>query len=237
MKTRAFILITIFITAGIRGYPQDNLYFNRSLQDFASKMQVSSGNPGYRVTGSVNSQIEGSEYFNKEFTEGEIFTSDKERFTGVPMRFNAYHGEVEVMMPDQTIWTLGNINNIEKIVFDSSTFVYRNYIIGGKTIPGFLVLIYKGKNQLLRRDYKVYMAGKPSDGIVNEIPPKIVDRPVEFYIDTGTGLPKYFRSARELSEILGRNSQEINSFVKKEKISFKKEKDLVKLLSYIDSLN
>ena len=72
---------------------------------------------------------------------------------------------------------------------------------------------------------------------MNEIPPQIVDRPAEYYIDTGTGLPKNFRSSRELSDILGRSSQEINSFVKKEKINFKKEKDLVKLFLYIDSLN
>lgn len=237
MKTRIFILTSIIILTAFMGYSQDNLYFNRSLQDFASKMQISSGTPGYRAGDRDDSAVEGSEYFNGNFANGEIYTIEKEVFTDIPMRYNAYHGQIEIMMPDQTIRILGNTDNIERIVFDSSTYVYRSFAIGGKTIAGFLVLICNGKNQLFRRDYKVFMAGKPSDGIVNEIPPKIVDRPAEYYIDTGTGLPKNFRSSRELSDILGRNSQEINSFVKKEKINFKKEKDLVKLFLYIDSLN
>lgn len=237
MQKRVYILTTILIFAACRSYSQDNLYFNRSLQDFASKMQISSGNPGYRVADSRSTQIEGSEYFNKEFMEGEIFTSDNERFTGVPMRFNAYHGEVEVMMPDQTIWSLTNISSIVKIVLNSSTLVHRRFITEGGETSGFLALVYNGKNLIYRRDYKVFMEGKPSNGIVNEIPPEIVDRPKEYYVDTGNGLPRFFRSSRELAEIIGSHSQEINSFVKKEKINFKKEEDLVKLFSYIDSLN
>jgi len=52
------------------------------------------------------------------------------------------------------------------------------------------------KNLLYRRDYKVFMEGKPSNGIVNEIPAKIVERPQEYYIDTGNGLPRFFKTAR-----------------------------------------
>jgi hypothetical protein len=81
------------------------------------------------------------------------------------------------------------------------------------------------------------MEGKPSNGIVDEIPPKIVARPKEYYIDTGKDLPRFFKTSRELAEIIDIHTEEINSFAKKEKINFKKEEDLVKLLSYIDSLN
>ncbi len=237
MQTKIVILTSVLILAACGSYGQDNLYFNRSLQDFASKMQISSGNPGYRVTASRNSQIEGSEYFNEEFMEGEIFTTDNERFTGVPMRFNAYHSEVEVMMPDKTIWSLTNLGNIVKIILDSSTLVHRRFITDRGEASGFLALVYSGKNVLYRRNYKVLMEGKPSNGIVDEIPPKIVARPAEYYIDAGNGLPRFFKTSRDIAEIIGNHTQEIYSFTKKEKVNFKKEEDLVKLLSYIDSLN
>ncbi len=236
MRSRTFFTFMLLVIFPFIISGQDNLYFNRSLQEFASKMQISSGNPGYRVIDHKNSQVEGSEYFNEEFMEGDIFTSDKERFTGVPMRFNAYHGEVEVMMPDKTIWTLTNTGGIVKIILNSSTLVHRRFITDSGEASGFLVLVYNGKNVLYRRDYKVFLEGKPSNGIVNEIPSKIVSRPAEYYIDTGNGLPRFFKTSRDIAEIVGTHSQEINSFTKKEKINFKKEEDLVKLLFYIDSL-
>ena len=218
-------------------YGQDNLYFNRSLQDFASKMQLSDGAPGYKITEGRITDVEGTEYLNESFKKGEIYTSENDRFTGIPMRYNAYRGEIEVRMPDSIVWSLTRNGGILKVNLNEMVLVYRNFLSNDGEKSGYLSLIYKGKNLLFRRDYKVFMPGKQSDGIVNEIPPKIVDRPKEFYIQTDAGKPKYFKTSSDLSEILGNHSQEMKSFIKKEKINIKKEADLIKLITYYDKIN
>jgi hypothetical protein len=200
-------------------------------------MQLSGSGTGYRMTGGSGSTIEGSEYLNEKFEKGEIFTSDSERFSDIPMRFNAYHGEIEVLMPDTTIWTLTNKSSIIKIHLNSSVLIHTEFISDEGKKSGYLSLIYTGKNLLYRRDYKVFMEGVPSNGIINEIPSKIVDRPKEFFIKTDDGLPRFFKTSKNLSEIFGPQYSGINSFIKKQKINLKKEDDLIKLMTFIDTLN
>jgi hypothetical protein len=81
------------------------------------------------------------------------------------------------------------------------------------------------------------MEGVPSNGIINEIPSKIVGRPKEFFIKTDDGLPRFFKTSKNLSEIFGPQFSGINSFIKKQKINLKKEDDLIKLMTFIDTLN
>jgi hypothetical protein len=237
MKNKVLYFVAYLMLVPWSTFGQDNLYFNRSLQDFASKMQLSGSEGGYRMSGGSKSTVEGSEYLNEKFVKGEIFTSDSERFTDIPMRFNAYHDEVEVLMPDTTIWTLTNKSNIIKIHLNSSVLVYTGFISDEGNKSGYLSLIYSGKNLLYRRDYKVFMEGVPSNGIINEIPSKIVDRQKEFFIKTDAGLPRFFKTYKGLSEISGTQSSEIKSFIKKNKINLKKEDDLIKLMTYIDTIN
>jgi hypothetical protein len=163
--------------------------------------------------------------------------SDNERFTGIPMRFNAYHGEIEVLMPDSSVWSLSNRVEIVKILLNSSVLVYTKFITDEGEKSGYLASIYNGKNLLFRRDYKVFLEGTPSNGIVNEIPSKIVNRPKEYYIKAVSGLPKLFKSSKDLTEFFPAHAREINDYIKKGKLSLKKEADLIKLATYIDTLN
>ena len=237
MRTIVMLWISFLFLVSNNIFGQDHLYINRTLSDFASKMQFSGSGMIIQNAELVQTTIEGSEYLNDEFELGEIFTSDNVRFTGIPMRYDAYHSEVEVLMPDNKIYILTNKDNIIKISLDSSTMVYTRFASFDGEKSGYLFLIYSGESFLYRRDYKVFKEGMPSNGIINEIPPKIIDRPKEYYLKTDPGLPMFFKKTRDLTALLGIHSSEIKSFIKKEKISINKEADLIKVLTYFDSLN
>ena len=216
---------------------QDHLYINRTLQDFAAKMEFSGSGLINQRAEVIHTTIVGSEYLNDKFEEGEIFTTDNVRFTGIPMRFNAYHSEVEVLMPEDKIYILTNTDKIVKISLDSSDLVFTRFISMDGERSGYLSLIYNGMSTLYRRDYKVFKEGTPSNGIINEIPPRIIDRPKEYYVRTDAGLPRFFKTSKDLSELLSVHYSKINSFLRKEGINVKKEADLIKALTYFDSLN
>jgi len=237
MKRRMifWIFFALFLHNTVDG--QDNLYFNRALQDLASKMQLSGNNTGTSMKRGVGSDIEGSVYLNDNFEKGVIFTSDHERFTDVPMRFNAYHSGIEVLMPDSIVWSLANNENIVKIQLNSSVLVYTRFNSADGDKSGYLSVIYDDKSTLYRRDYKILKEGVPSNGIINEIPPRMIDAPVEYYIKINEGPVLLVKSLKDLQEKLGTHSSEIKSFIKREKTSFRTESDLIKVMSYFDSLN
>lgn len=237
MINKILFLCLFIILASGSVFSQDNLYFNRSLQEFASKMQLSGASSGNKLTSRTPSSVEGSVYLNDKFDKGEIYMSGNEKFTGIPMRFNAYHGEIEVLMPDSSVWSLSKSSEIVKILLNKSALYYMKFLTGEGENSGYLASVYNGKSGLYRRDYKVFLEGTPSNGIVNAIPSKIVNRPKEYYLKADTSLPKFFKSSKDLAEILPAHSREINSFIKKEKLSLKKEEDLIRLATYIDTLN
>ena len=187
--------------------------------------------------GVVKSAVEGSVYLNSDFEEGEIFTSDAVRFTGIPMRYNAYQSEIEVLMPDNKIYILKNSDKIVKISLDSSDLVFTKFVSKDGERSGYLSLIYNGMTTLYRRDYKVFKEGAPSNGIINEIPNKIIDRPKEYYVRIDAGLPCFFKTKKDLLERLESQSLKINQFLKREKINVRNEADLIKVMTYFDTLN
>jgi len=237
MRYIGLIWVTILFLVSNIICGQDHLYINRTLQDFAAKMEFSGSGMINQRPGVIQTRIDGSAYLNDKFEEGEIYTTENVRFTGIPMRFDAYHDAVEVLMPDDKIYVLANTNKIIKISLDSAELVHTRFLSSEGERAGYLSLIYNGMSTLYRRDYKVFKEGTPSNGIINEIPPRIIDRPKEYYVRTNAGLPRYFKTTKDLTELLVAHSSEIKSFLKKERINVKKEADLVKVLTYFDSLN
>jgi len=237
MKNTGLLLIIIAFLMPDIIEGQDHAYINRTLQDFAAKMQVSGTGMISQRAQVLSTTIEGSEFLNDEFEEGEIFTTDNVRFTGIPMRFNAYRSEIEVLMPDNKIYYLTKNDNIIKILLDSSVLYYTHFISEDGERSGYLALVYNSKSILYRRDYKIFKEGAPSNGIINEIPARFMNGPEEYYVKTDPGLPRFFRTSKDLTELLGIPTSEIKSFLKKEKINVKKEADLIKVLTYFDSLN
>lgn len=236
MKRKILFTVQIAVILSVMASGQDNLYFNRSLQEFASRMQLSGSESGHKFSSVSKSTVEGSVYMNDNFEKGEIFTTSNDRFIDIPMRFNAFHSEIEVLMPDSTVWSLTNVSNISKVVLNSSAMLYTTFLADDGEKKGYLSIIYSGKHSLYRRDYKIFMEGVPSNGIVNEIPSKIVSRPKEYYLQIDSGMPKYFKNSKDLTSLLLNHKNEVDSFIKKEKINFKKEPDLIKLISYFNTL-
>lgn len=241
MKSTGLILILLFLfmTHSIQGQTA------HSLGDYFLNVQNSGGSI-YELhgVGSINSVlisgtrevIEGSQYLNDQFVMGEISTADSGQFSGIPMRYNALIDEIEVKMPDEKIYYLAKNNQILHVKLNTTTMVFTPFDSSEGNKNGFLDLLYRGKSQLFQRNYKVFREGVPSNGILSAVPPKFVDIPKEFYIGLKDGIPQLCRSKKKLMEILDNHTTEIERFLKKEKINANHEDDLIKVLTWYDSL-
>jgi len=173
MKGTVLFWISILFLVPNRIYGQDHLYINRTLQDFAAKMEFSGSGIINQRPEVIQNKIAGSVYLNDEFEEGDIYTTGNVRFTGIPMRFNAFQSEIEVLMPDNKIYVLSMSDKIIKVSLDSSDLVYTRFYSPEGEKSGYLSLIYSAMSALYRRDYKVFKEGTPSNGIINEYLPDL----------------------------------------------------------------
>jgi hypothetical protein len=236
MKRVELLLLQLFslIPYAING--QDIDYDNRTLRDFAAEMRfIGSSSGGHNESG-TKEIIEGSEYLNDKFVEGEVFTQSSKRFSGIPMRYNAYLDEIEVKLPDGKIYKLSNTSQIIQVNLNNEVLIFSPFIYAREKKNGFLFRLYSGKSALYKRNYKIYKGKVPSNGIIEEIPAKIVDKPKEYFIKLKDGVPLLCKTKKDLLEMLRNHLSEIEVFLKRERLKMNNEADLIKVLTYYDSL-
>lgn len=235
MNTKTLLLFWLtflmpFIVIGQNAF--DNDYINRSLQDFASKMQLygtPAGTPGY-------SKVEGSEFMDDNFEKGDIFTVNSEHFSEIPMRYNAYYDNVEVQLPNGTIYKISDPKLIFQIRIKENYMVYTSFMSPDGEKEGYLSLLYEGKSALYRRNSKIFRERVPSNGILNEVPAKIVDVPKEYYVRSKEKNPRFINSKKDLLLLYPDHSSQLETFFKKEKLKTNNDEDLIKAVTYCDSL-
>ncbi len=232
MVQRSGFLLVIALCIFDTTQGQDDLYINRTLQDFASGMRFVGTEAGRKV----RSDIEGSEYLNENFLDGEILTMNSEHFKDIPMRYNAFLDNVEVRLPNGTICNLIDPDKIFQILLNKQVLVYTDYVSPEGKKSGFLFVLYDGASKLYRRYYKIFNEGRATNGITPEIPPKIADKPMEYYIKAKDGAIHICNSKKDLLSVMNNGTSEIENYLKKEKIRLNREDDLIKVVSYYDSL-
>jgi hypothetical protein len=232
MKVITSIIFMLFVLFDFFLHSQKYDYINRPLRDFQDNYRfVNQGSNSM-----ANSKIEGTPYYNKNLTNGEIYTQESVRFSDVPMRYNAYSDEIEFESPDGDTCVFIDPKKIFQIKLNDEILVYTEYITDNVIKNGFLFVLYIGKSSLYLRRYKVLNPTVPSNGIINEMPARFADKPSEYYIKLGDKMPQLLGSKRDLIKLLGDHTSEIEKYIKAENIRMNNADDLIKVLTYYDSL-
>ena len=239
MKTKNFffLLFVCILPQGIQGqHTYDNIYINRTLQDFASEMRFvgASGDP--HGIGGSNAKIEGSEYLDENFVNGEIFTMNSEHFSDIPMRYNSYYDNIEVKLPDGQIYGLTDPKLIFQVRMNKDFMIHTRYVSTFGEKDGFLFVLHEGKCSLYRRNYKIFKEKVPSNGLISEVPAKIVDKPKEYYIRLKDNLPTVIITKKDLLLFLHDHSAELEEFFKKERVKLNTDEDMIRVVTFYNSL-
>jgi hypothetical protein len=232
MKRITSIIFMLFVLFDFYLHSQKYDYINRPLRDFQENYRfVNQGN-----NAGLNSKIDGTPYYNEKPVNGEIYTQESERFSEVPMWYNAYSDEIEFKMPDGAICVFNDPKQIFQIKLGNEILVYTEYISGNMVRNGYLFALYQGKSTLYQRRYKVLNPKVPSNGIINEIPAKFADKPWEYYLKPEKEKPQLLKSKKDLIKLLGDHTSEIEKYIKDANVSMNNADDLIKVLTYYDSL-
>lgn len=180
-------------------------------------------------------KVDGSPYLNDNFVTGIVY-SNAEKYSGISMRYNIYDDNIEFKQNNQLL-ILDAQPKIKKVDFDGHMFVIDNYEYKGKTRLGFFGLLDSGKVVLLSRKvvtYKEQQAPKALE--TGPTPAKYTRLPDVYFYKIGNGDPVKVDNIKKMIAGFPDKQTELTEFAKKEKISAKKEDELIKLVKYYNSL-
>ena len=177
--------------------------------------------------------IKGSQYLNDQYVEGTLYYADKSMT--VPLRYNAFQDVMEYQQNGKAL--VLDAKSIRHVKLGDNTFITAPYDSKGKQKFGFFALLDSGEMMLLAKKEIIYtppMKGRALDG--SDLPAQYKPVPDTYYYKLGEGVPKEVDNLKALLADLPVNQSAIAEFAKKEKISTKKEKDLVALAKKYNQL-
>lgn len=178
---------------------------------------------------------EGSPYSSETFINGDVYTFGG-MYKDVPLRYNIYRNNVEFKKNNQ-VYILDPGVQINKITLDKHTLIVQKYPFRGAVKFGFLNLLDSGKVTLLSRYVVSYRQSQPPKALETEGKPALYSRlPDIFYLKVGDGEVNEITNLKTLIRQFPDKHNELNEFADKEKISTRKEDNLIKLVRYYNSL-
>jgi hypothetical protein len=193
----------------------------------------------FTFTGSVAQQasaqkVEGTPYLSEKYVAGEILFGTSR--STVPLRYNAYQDLMEYQQNGKAL-VLDPSTKIKSVRLGESTYIVDKFEFDGKTKYGFLNLLDSGKVTLVAKKvikYQEPLKGKALDG--GDLPAKFSKPSDAYFYRVGNGELQEVDNIKNMIASFPDKQEEVKQFAKKEKISPKKEEELVKLVRYYNSL-
>ncbi|WP_425235945.1 hypothetical protein [Ulvibacterium sp.] len=184
--------------------------------------------------------IEGSMYYNKDFSLGKIYYANKP-FKSILARYNAYTDEIEIKRDDRE--QMESLFKGAKVSceINGHRFIYSDYRNKkGNLENGYLVKVFSGKKyNLYEKKSKAFKEGQqPVTSLHLPTPDKFVDK-LDFYIAIDSDeTPQFFPDSRKKLSTVFEDEKigVLKTFIKKNEIDLSKKEDLQRLLMYAETV-
>lgn len=178
----------------------------------------------------AKTKTEGSAYyFNNWNTEGLIYTKDNKRYKIKKVNINLYDNTLEAIYDEGYVFTF-NTNNLVKIVINKK--VFRVLTLDNEL--NIFELFFNNRLSIYRYNSVSYYKNSRNP-MVNRKVNEYINKEKYYLYDAGS-LTKIKLSNKYFSKLFQSEtmSQEfILDFIKKNKLSLKKEADLIKVLNFV----
>jgi hypothetical protein len=182
----------------------------------------------------ADATIKGSPYLNETFEEGVIILANNN--FKVPARYNVYKDEMEYKQNGRAL-ILDPAASVKKIQLHDATFVVQKYMADGKSKLGYFTLLDSGKVMLYAKKAVSYLPAKKGaalDG--SDRPAEYKKVPDTFYYKIGDNGLVEVKNIKSMIGDFPDKQEELAAFAKKEKISPRKEDEMVQFVKYYNSL-
>lgn len=177
-------------------------------------------------------------FFKENFLKGKIITDNGNSVNQLSLRFDMYANELQYIK-DKRIYLVSEPVK-EFVLYDATdpanlsyTFRRFNIDVNGKEKPAFCEVLYDGSVKLLKyvKKTEVEKTNMTSATITKTFTDYKID-----YLQKNGKLIRLDKNGKNLLPLLSDKEQQVNEYVKSNKIKLNNDEQLVLLLKYYDSL-
>ena len=177
----------------------------------------------------------GSPYVDENFLPVKI-KGYNQLFTG---RYNAYNGEMEIDLGTKIIAL--DKNNDYELMYTQNNKIYKTYRFispSGISKKRFLnVILENEKFTLLKEEIIKYQEKIPAaNSYSKDQPAKFEKSKNNYYLKQGKSITYISTKKKDLLKTYPENAKKLKSYLKENKISLKKESDMIKLAGFLADL-
>lgn len=180
--------------------------------------------------------IVGDLFLQKDWEKGFVNMIDGQKIP-YTMMYNVYQ-ELFWIKKETEVKTLIFTNEVKEIELGEKKFIYQLYATENENKGGVMEILTNGEIKLLKHYTSKFIAGRAqTSGYENKEPDKFITRETYYYLNSDEGIAREFPTKKEeIYTIFGSKKNEIADYVKKNKLKLKKEKDLICLFDYYNTL-
>ncbi|MBD3749553.1 MAG: hypothetical protein IE931_08660 [Sphingobacteriales bacterium] len=218
MKTVRMTILLLFVFVGI------------------TKAQYLQDVQGRPVMEKSYTDIAGTPLLFAHWIPGDVKLDNGSSYQNIPLKYNLVDDILYFMNPkDSTM--LEFVQPVKSFTLKTLTGDL-NYANGFPAVDGFKAssfyqILYDGKTKLLKKATKTVLENRPYNSATVER--TFLDTVEYFTLQDGKTI-KIRPSKKVLLELFGEKSNPMGDYLKKEKIDFKNDDDLIKVFKYYDSL-
>jgi hypothetical protein len=202
---------------------------------FTERLMLNELEKDARNPKSAASEIEGSPFLNEEFQEGEVITS-RGKFNPVNLRYNIYEDAMEFNMGGKSLY-MDPTELIQSITLAGQKYVVGDFPFKSNIVRGFLIELNSGDIRLYAKKNISYREGTPPKALESAAhPPKLVNLADTYFIDKPSMEMSKVSGIKDIIESIPEKAEDLKRYAKQEKLSNKKEEDMVKLIQYANSI-
>lgn len=226
-KTLLFIASILFYTA----ITAQSVYKENDLDKYISKTSIPKNTDG---------NVSGSPYINDTFGQGIIEKDGIALVHNIGLRYNANKDYFEVKkniaLKDNQAQLLVRTNEITVLLDNNEyTFVPANT---ENMIKGYFIVLESGKKvSLYKKINKSFIPGqKAYSSMTRPVAPMYKEKIVLYLYSSDGILTELPTSKKGKLKAFNKNHKELKSFLKENKLNLNKEKDLIKLTNYYNTI-
>jgi hypothetical protein len=232
MKKILILGLTVLTT--ISGYSQaSSAYFSV----YERTIDINQNSLAFGLTEAQFDAIKHEAYANVNFVSGKIFQDNELMKDEVPMRYNAYADEIEIKKntSDQQYSALIKDQNIFVKIF-KDIYVFVPYE-GSNEKGGYFNVLNDGKTyDLYKKTTAIYREPQKARTSYDRASPPSFTKTTTYYLVQNGTFMEMPSSKSKVLKMMSKKKDEIKNYIKQNNIDTDKEADLIKLVSYFDSL-
>ena len=183
----------------------------------------------------------GTPYGNPSFLPGDIYNNNLIHAKDVYLRYNAIADEIEVKesltTPIEQARSIPKTNNVFATI-NKDKYIYIPY---PKNIDqhGYFQVLFEGDNYNLLKKHlkKFYPEVKATTTLTKDTPASFTDRSILYIVTKDGEFFKVPKSNNSIIKLFENNKNIVKKYIKTNNLKLKNEKDLEKLIIYVDSLD